>query len=230
MPALKTHTRFFLRGSALVGGLLVLWWFALLNPLLYVLRQSANLCGSLFFGRAVRFITEASSVWTIEVPIDAVIPAGPEHPTPVPVHSIDFDLARPDAGAFTFGLPVYWAIVLAAGEVRRALRPLLLGTLAMWLAEVAMLLLYAELYVHRTAAAWTPSSAPVAAWLYRFGDYMMVSLIPYLIPFAVALWLHGGLRRQILLLGGTLAPAATAPATKAPARPPGQRKRTANRR
>ena len=38
------------------------------------------------------------------------------------IHSVDFDIRRSDAISFTFGLPVFWAIILAAPGVRRCLR------------------------------------------------------------------------------------------------------------
>ena len=217
MPALNLQTRFFLRASALLAGLLVLWWLVLLNPLLFLLSRSANSCGSMIPGWPSRFVTESSGGWTIEVPIEAVLPPSPDRPVAAPVHSIDFDLAASDAGAFTFGLPVYWAIVLAAGEFKRTLRPLLLGTLAMWAAEIAMLLVYVEIFSHKMVAGWMADPAPVANWFYRFGEYLLVSVIPFVAPFAIALWLHTGLRRQILLLGGAQTASAAAPG--APKRP-----------
>ena len=202
MPTLNAQTRFFLRASTLVVGFLVLWWLVLQNPLLFLLKQFANSCASAMPGWPTRFITDSTGGWTVEVPIKAVLPQSPEHPAAVPIHSIDFDLPSSDAGAFTFGLPVYWAIVLAAGDIRRMLRPLLLGTVAMWMAEIALLLVYVELFAHQTVAGWTPVPVPVENWFYRFGDYLLVSVIPFVAPFAMALWLHSGLRRQILLLGG----------------------------
>src|ERR1019366_2924277 len=42
MPKLKPQTRFLLRGSALLVGLLSLWWFLLLSPMLYMLKGAAG--------------------------------------------------------------------------------------------------------------------------------------------------------------------------------------------
>jgi hypothetical protein len=50
MPKLKPQTRFLLRGSALLVGLLTLWWFALLNPMLAVLHGSGGVLGGLVLG------------------------------------------------------------------------------------------------------------------------------------------------------------------------------------
>jgi hypothetical protein len=203
MPVLKPHTRFLLRGSSLLAAMLVLWWFVLLNPLLYLLRESASAFAGMVLGRSSNpFITETSTGdWTVEAPLEAVAPGTPEHPAPIQVHSIDFDMARSDAGAFTFGLPVYWAIVLAAPGIRRSLRPLLLGTLAMSVVEIVLLLIFAELLAHKTAAQWSATPSAVANWFYRFGDYLLMSVIPYVAPFVVAIWLHDDLRRQIVQLG-----------------------------
>ncbi len=200
---LKPHTRFLLRGSSLLAAMLVLWWFVLLNPLLYLLGESASACAAMVLGRTSnRFITETSSGdWTVEAPLEAVAPGTPEHPAPIQVRSIDFDMARSDAGAFTFGLPVYWAILLAAPGMRRSLRPLLLGTLAMSVVEIVLLLIFAELLAHKTAAQWSTTPNAVANWFYRFGDYLLMSVIPYIAPFVVAIWLHDDLRQRIVQLG-----------------------------
>ena len=194
---LRPQARFLLRVSALLIGLLVLWWFVLLSPLLFLLRQSAELCASVAFGGSARFIdVTATGDWTVHVPIETVIPMSPGQPAPVAVHSIDFDLARADAGAFTFGLPVLWAILVAAPEIRRG-RPLALGTAAMMAVELVLFLVYVELFAHKTAAQWAQSQDAVSNWFYRFADYLLVSVIPYVAPFAVAIGVSGELRGQI---------------------------------
>jgi hypothetical protein len=201
MPAisLKPQTRFLLLGSALLTGMLILWWFVLLNPLLFLLRGAVEVSGgAVFSGRSALTVTEApSGDWTFEVPLEATLPRSLESPTPRQMHSIDFDLARSDAGAFTFGLPVYWAIMLAAPGIRRNLRPLLLGTLAMAVLEIALLLVTAEIYAHKALAQLLPSQDPLGNWFLHFSEYLSVSAIPYVIPFAVALSMHRELRGQI---------------------------------
>jgi len=201
MPAisLNPQTRFLLLGSALLTGMLILWWFVLLNPLLFLLRGAVQVCGgAVFSGRSELSVTEApSGDWTFEVPLEATLPRSLENPTPQQMHSIDFDLARSDAGAFTFGLPVYWAIMLAAPGIRRNLRPLLLGTMAMAVLEIALLLATAEIYAHQALAQLLPSQDPLGNWFLHFSEYLAVSAIPYLIPFAVAIWMHRELREQI---------------------------------
>src|SRR6185436_18027812 len=123
MPELKPQTQFLLRGSALLIALLSLWWFVLLNPMLYVLQGGASL-----FGRQIQ--ETPSGDWTFRVPLEMIIPASPGQAAQQ-VHSIDFDMPRTDIIAFTFSLPVFWAIVLAAPGLRRNLRPLATGTAIM---------------------------------------------------------------------------------------------------
>lgn len=217
MPAFKPQTRFLLRGSALLIALLVLWWFVLMTPLLYVIKSGAEVCGSLVFGGPSQWITEkADGDWTVEVPIEATIPPPPgEAGPPTHVQSIDFDLARTDAATFTFGLPTYWALVLAVPGIRRRLRPLVLGTLVVAFLEIVMLLIFVEIFAHRTAAQWAPPDA-LTAWGLHFGDYMVVNVVPYILPFLVAIWLDGALRFQIFRWGSD--PAAPKAETAKPAR------------
>ena len=169
-------------------GVLLLWWFALLNPLLFLLRESVGLCCG------TRFVTQsANGDWTFEVPIHFQL-SGEN------MSSIDFDLARSDAGAFTFGLPVFWALILAAPGVRRSGRPLIIGTLLMWALEVVLLLVFAEIFAHKTVAQMTGSQDSFGAWLERSSEYLVVSVIPFVTPFVVAICMHGELRGLIFQL------------------------------
>jgi hypothetical protein len=203
MPKLSFHSRFLLRGTGLLTGLLVLWWFVLVNPLLFLLRESVEICAGLVFGSsAMRLITETSNGdWTLEVPIEVTIPGSFEHPAPAHIHSIDFDLARSDAGAFTFGLPVYWAIILAVPGIRRGMRPLILGSLIMALVEIMLLLIFVEIFAHKMALQLSESQAAMSNWLLHFAEYLVVGVIPYAIPFLVAIRLHCQLSAQIFRQG-----------------------------
>lgn len=202
-PHLSQATRFLLRGSALVVLLLTLWWLVPLNPLLFLLRQGARVIGGgLSSGSATLTITEiANGDWSFEVPLEATLPRTTAHPVAEQIHSIDFDLARSDAGAFTFGLPVFWAVMLAAPGIRRNLRPLLWGTLVMALSEVALVLLTAETFAHKSLENLLHSQDPIGGWFLRFSEYLTVNSVPYVLPFAVALWLHRELRGQIFNRG-----------------------------
>lgn len=218
-----------MRGSVLLAGLLIFWWFVLLNPMLAALEQSAVACGALVFGSgSPRLVTpNPAGDWAIEIPLEVTVPASPQQPNPVHLRTIAFDLARSDAGAFTFGLPVYWAVILAVPRIRRSVRPLVLGTLVMALVEVVLLLIFAEILGHRTAARWSHSEDAVAKWFLRFGEYLVVGVIPYVIPFVVAIGMHPELRRQFLgWAGGTPVPAEGVPV---PARAAGSGSRKAKK-
>jgi hypothetical protein len=199
MMNLTPPLRFLLRGSALVAALLTLWWVVPLNPLLFLLRHTAPVIGGvLWSGPSTLTITEiANGDWTFQVPLEATLPRTAANPAAQQIHSIDFDLARSDAGAFTFGVPAFWAVMLAAPRLRRNLRPLLLGTLAMALFETALVLITAQTLAHASLAHLLRSENPIEGWIFKFTEYLAVNSVPYLLPFAVALWLHRDLRGQI---------------------------------
>jgi hypothetical protein len=224
MPALSLSPpgRFLLRGSLLLAAFLTLWWLVLINPLQSLLQTAAETGGALLFsGRSKLTIANAANGdWTIEVPIQPTVPPTPPGAVPQQIYSIDFDLARSDAGGFTFGLPVFWALILAAPDLRRNWRSLLLGTLAMAVLEVALLLITVKILAYKSLAQLLQSHDPVGGWLLKWGEYLAVNAIPYLLPFAVAIALHRELREQIFQWA--------APAT-APAPPPPSINRAAKR-
>lgn len=213
-PNLSPPARFLLRGSAFVAVLLTVWWLVPWSPLLAGLRTSAEIGGALLFNGDSPFrITETSKGdWTFKVPLHATLPPTHENPEAQSIHSLDFDLVRSDASAFTFGLPVFWAIMLAAPHLRGNLRPLLLGTVVMGALEVALVLITAQTLAHKTLAQLQQSQDPMRAWFLKFSEYLAVNAIPYLLPFAVAIWMHGELREQIFHWATT--PAATPPASR----------------
>src|ERR1035438_2973496 len=209
MPKLKPQTRFLLRGSILLVGLLSFWWFLLLSPMLYMLKGAA--------GAFLLIQENPSGDWTLRVPLEMTLPATPQQPVAQQVHSIDFDMPRSDVIAFTFSLPVYWAIIRAAPGVRRNLRPLLLvGTAVMAAVEVAMLLVFAEISARNTAAQLSGGEDAVGKWARPFGEYLLASVLPYATPFVVALSLHRGLRAEIFPWSNAVeAPASSPPADRA---------------
>jgi len=211
MPKLKPQTRFLLRGSALLVGMLSLWWFLLLSPMLYVLKGAA--------GAFLLIQENPSGDWTLRVPLEKTLPATPQQPEQQ-VHSIDFDVRRSDVIAFTFSLPVYWAIILAAPGVRKNFRALLLGTAVMAAVEVAMMLVFAEISARNTVALLVAGGGDgVAGWARLFGGYLLASVLPYATPFVVALWLHRGLSEAIFPWSNAVKAAAPLPAgDRAPGR------------
>ena len=93
----------------------MVWWFVLQNPMRALLKGSLEMCGSLVFGvPGNKFLNAApNGDWTFEIPIDFTAPGISSNGDLVHYHSVDLHLARSDVSAFTFSLPVYWAIVLA---------------------------------------------------------------------------------------------------------------------
>ena len=203
MPELKPQTRFLLRGSALLIGLLSLWWFVLLSPLLYGLQGAGAVAGRLVFGgNSGGLIQESpSGDWTFRVPLEMIIPASAGQPAQQ-VHSIDFDMPRTDVIAFTFSLPVFWAVVLAAPGIRRNMRPLVIGTAIMTGVEVVLLLLFAEISARKAGAQLLAGSQGAGEeWLLHFGEYLTVSVLPYAVPFVVAFAVHRDLRWLVFQWG-----------------------------
>jgi hypothetical protein len=218
MRKLKPQTRFLLRGSALLVALLSLWWVLLLSPMLYLLKGGA--------GAFLTIEENASGSWTMRVPLEQWLPATPQEPAQQ-IHSIQFDVPRGDVTAFTFSVPVFWAIILAAPGIRRSLRPLLLGTALMAAVELAMLLAFAEISAHNTAAQLAGGGDAAGQWARRLGEYLLASVLPYATPFVVALSLHGELRGAIFAWTGAAAAPVPAPL---PAAAPSERRRPRSRR
>lgn len=200
MPPLSPQARFLLRGSAFIFLFLTAWWFLFRDPLLSVLHTASEISGSLLFGRDGRaFISpQPSGDWSLRVPIEANLPNPPPQTGFTPVHSLDFDLKRTDALIFTFGLPVLWALLLAAP--RRALRPLLYGTLLMLAIEVLLFLVFAQISARNILAQLANPLTHTQSWPLRFADYLTLHVAPFLTPFLAALAVHPALRAEILKL------------------------------
>ncbi len=193
MPALRPQTRFLLRGSALLIGLLTLWWFVLLGPMLYLLKGAA--------GSFLLIVENPSGDWTLRVPLEQTLPATPQQPVAQQIHSVDFDIRRADAIAFTFSLPVYWAIILAAPGVRRCLRPLLLGTVLMSAVELVLLVVFAQITARNAVSQLGGTADAGGKWVRHVGEYLIISVLPYAVPFVVSLSLHRELRGEIFPMG-----------------------------
>lgn len=181
MPSASPQAKFLLRGSALLIALLILWWFVLLDPLLVLLRWSAELAA----GSGQRIGVSASGDWTFHL-------AGAGR-------NIEFDIPRAGVLSFTFSLPAFWALMLAAGDLRRSWRSLAIGTVLMVAVETLMLLGLARLALRDIAARLTPGeNDALYNWLSHIGEYVIITVLPYAAPFLIALALHRGLRSQVL--------------------------------
>jgi hypothetical protein len=134
------------------------------------------------------------------------------------MRSIDFAIKRLSLGAFTFGLPVYWALILASPGIRRCWLPLAAGTAAVTALEIVLLLVTAEILARNSLLELFQLQDPVESWFLRFSEYLTV-ICRCVLPFAVALWLDRELREQIFHWAGTAAsPARSAAVPEAPGR------------
>ena len=234
MPAisLSPPARFLVRGSLLLATLLTLWWLVLINPLQSLLQTAAQAGGALLFsGRSKFTITEAANRdWAFDVPIEPIVPPTPPGAVPQMLYSIGFELARSDAGGFTFGMPVFWAVILAAPKLRRNWRLLLVGTLAMAVLEVVLLLITVEILAYKSLAQILQSHDPVGGWFLRYGEYLAVNAIPYLLPFAVAIALHREVREHIFQWAAFAAASAPQAPDRTRATTRGNRRRIAAKR
>ena len=137
-----------------------------------------------------------SGDWTVRVPFEKLLPPTAQRPVARQIHFVNFDMPRGDATRFIFSLPVYWAIILAAPGAKRKLRSLLIGTAVMAALEVALLLAFVDLTAHDAISRI--QGDPGFQWGRRLGLYMVSNVLPYMLPFGVALSLHRQLRAQIL--------------------------------
>jgi hypothetical protein len=98
---------------------------------------------------------------------------------------------------FTFSVPVYWAIVLAASLPRPSLRTLGWGTALVALVEVLALLAHSEIFAYGAAAQLHPAAEGLAAWSRDFGARLIVGVVPFATPVLAAVALQGSLRSEL---------------------------------
>jgi hypothetical protein len=199
MPRLSARTRFLARGSVLLFGFLLLWLFFLRTPLLLLLRGAFEVSGSAILGISPYELLGVAPTgeWTVRVPVTPTVAHPPQFPGPALIHSIDFDIGRRELVGFTFSLPVFWSILLAAPGVRRNLRPLILGTIIMAAIEVGCLLLFVEISAQKSLGQLTSAQGAGKTWVLAVGEYLVVNALPYVAPLVVTLCLHRQLRIQL---------------------------------
>lgn len=100
-------------------------------------------------------------------------------------------------GSFTFSVPVYWAIVLAAPLGRSGVRALILGTALVFIIEVLSLLAQAEMIAYAAAAQLHLGSNGLASWSRDLGTRLVVGVIPFAAPVLAAVALHRDLKARI---------------------------------
>jgi hypothetical protein len=179
--------RFLLRASLAFAALLVVWWFVLLGPLLAWTRFSTDFLLNALPGAPLKTgaTVSAEGVWVMQAPVkvggvwrNVRVEAGRRLPTQL-----------------TIGIPLFWAILLAAPRTKRFWRAWVLGSAILLAIPPAGLLLYAahvvQLYVFPNTAA--PLRAALAA-----ADYVASTAAPYLAPVLVALALHPELWQSVI--------------------------------
>ena len=192
----KSATSFLLRGSLLLVVFLTLWWLALRSPMLFLLRVSAEVPLRLLAGSAASLTVDPAGDWAFSLPVaDAKF------------HSIDFTVPRSDLMVFTFGLPVYWAIALAASP--RGFGTLIKGSVLLAAIEIVSLLGFVKCEAWSVMAQLRSSSGGLAQWSLELGNYLTANVVPDTAPFLIAVSLHSQLRAQIF------------PSGSPPAAPPG---------
>ena len=67
--------------------------------------------------------------------------------------------------------------------------------------ELAQLLAFAQITALDGAAQMTGTEDAAGNWIRHVGVYLVVSVLPYLVPFVVALSLHRELRKEVFSLG-----------------------------
>jgi hypothetical protein len=187
VPQLRPTTRFLLRGSTLLIGILALWWVSLRGPMLDLLHGAA--------GVFLQIRENPSGDWIVRVPFETLLPPTAKRPVAQQIHSINFEMPRSDASRFIFSLPVFWAIILAAPCARRNLWSLLIGTAIMAALEVALLLAFVDLAAYQAISHIQGDAG--FRWGRQLGLYIVPDVLPYLLPFGVALSLHRELREQV---------------------------------
>lgn len=120
----------------------------------------------------------------------------------VKFRAIDFTMSRPDLVLFTFSVPVFWAMVLAAPMGRSGIRALIWGTALVFLIEALSLLAQVEMSAYAGAAQLRLSTGGLAAWLRDFGSRLVVGVVPFATPVLAAIGLHRELRSQIFTYRG----------------------------
>jgi hypothetical protein len=192
----RPQVRFLARGSLLLAGMLALWWLALRGPLLDWVQFSAEILLQSIPGvRAATGVTiGAGGVWELQVPVPAdsetIRRLGPE----ARFRSVRIQVADWIPTLDTAGLPLYWAIWLAAPWSRRW-GGLLTGTGILLAVAPFSLLSYTA---HVVQVNLYPQAPAALAAAIAFADHLTGTVVPFLLPVVLALGLHRGLRAMIL--------------------------------
>jgi hypothetical protein len=181
------QTRFLIRASLLFGAFLVVWWFALLPPLLGWTRISTDMLLNAFPGAPLNtgVLVLPGDVWVLQAPIRIN----------GQTRNVRVETAQRLPSQLTMAIPLFWAIVLAARRTPRTWRTLAVGSAVLLLLPPLGLLIYAarivQIYVYPNASALLVRSMAGA-------DYVASTVAPYVGPVLLALGLDAELRAAIL--------------------------------
>ena len=181
------QARFLIRASLLFGAFLVVWWFALLPPLLGWTRISTDILLNAFPGAPLNtgVLVLPGGVWVLQAPIRIN----------GQTRNVRVETAQRLPAQLTMALPLFWAIVLAGRRARRTWRTLAIGSAVLLLLPPLGLLVYAarvvQIYVYPNASSILVGSIAVA-------DYVASTVAPYVGPVLLALALDAELRAAIL--------------------------------
>jgi len=200
----RSQAGFLLRGLVLLPAMLALWWLLLLNPLLDMLRVSAQLALRALprAGALTRITEEAGGDWAIRMPLPSPLETtaqrmfGANQTQPVKTRFLTLRLPRQAFIRFTMAMPLFWAIVLAAPLSRRTVRAVLAGSALL----AVLALLTGALFVAYTIHQQIPLVLSRAGvFLLKFSHYLNTDALPYLAAIVLAFWLHADLRSQVFL-------------------------------
>lgn len=182
-----TPVRFLIRGSILLIVILVLWRTVLVDPLLMLLRfQMEGILPS--HGTVAG---AATSDWYFTFPLTL---SGA-------TYTANVTIPRKDIVAFTFAIPVYWAISLAMplgkAEFKSWLFSLIAGTVLVDFINILLLLTFLNVQIWKILQQVRPTAGGFTTWGYSLAEYLAVAVIPYIAPILTAISFHKELRKQI---------------------------------
>lgn len=198
----RSQAGFLVRGLVLLPAMLALWWLLLLNPLLGMLRVSAQLALRALprAGALTQIAEEPGGGWAIRMPLPNPLETaaqrifGSSQARPVRTRFLTLRLPRQSFIRFTMAMPLFWAIVLAAPLSRRTARAMAAGTALL----CVLALLTSALFVVHTIHQQIPLvSSRAGAFLLDFSHYLNADALPYLAAIVLAFWLHADLRSQV---------------------------------
>ena len=181
------QTRFLLRASLCFAGLVAIWWFVLLPPLLSWVRVSTDVLLNAIPGAPIQtgIDVRPGGVWVIQAPVRS---GGRSR-------NVRLEAPQRLPTQLTIALPLFWAVILAAPRPRRLWRILALGTAILLALPPLGLLIYAahvvRIYVY-------PNAPVLVEYVLAVADYVASTVAPYVGPVLLALALHEELRTTVL--------------------------------